>query len=457
MAIDRSNQLRLAEALRSKVPPARYRKPILEATPIELAAHLNYLEKKKAGEACAATIIAEAKKLVGKVPPEMFKGTLSAATPSQLAGHWAYMSHCVQNHQIPVSIEKGKNYGFWQALESCEEPVYRTKINCRCLLCDRELPVGFRKLREPINRGCGCSKIPLYRHDEVSAGDVFNHWRILELSPVNPGEKAYAVCVCDCGQSDPREVQVQALLTGYSVSCGCHNIETRQARLEAGHRHGKLVVVKWLRQSTRGNGRPGDSVYLCRCDCGGEVEVMSRHLNPGPTSKQGGTVSCKCVQREAMSISGTKAVSGGIIANARWFYDGINGPHLMRSSWELAFAHKLDEMQLEWVYEPKSFRLSNGLRYTPDFYIVQKRRWYEIKAISRDPHFLLKVDLFRATEGRLVVMWQDEIERFVRLSARNIFRKYEICEIKDRMQRSHLRQLVRENMRRFDHFTTLFK
>jgi hypothetical protein len=444
MANDRSAQIALAEALRSTVPPARYRKPIAEATPAELAAHLNYLEKKKDGEACAATILAGAKKLFGKVPPKIFTGTLAAATPSQLAGHWEYMSRCVQHHQIPTSIEKGTDYGLWQALESCEKPVYRTKVRCRCLLCGEESIVGFRKLREPINRGCGCKKIPLYRHDAVAAGDVFQHWRVVEVLPVKPREKAYAVCVCDCGKSEPKKVQVQALLNAYSVSCGCHNIQTRQARLEAGHRHGKLVVVSWQRQSIRANGRPGDSIYLCRCDCGEEVEVMSRHLNPGPTSKQKGTVSCKCTRREANSISGMKAVSGGRIANARWLYDGVRGVCLMRSSWELAFAHKLDELGLDWEYEPKTFKLANGLRYTPDFYVSQKKTWYEIKAFSRDPHFLVKADLFRQTEERLLIMWQDGIERLIKLSAHLIFKKYERFNIIDKEERRRIRMLIKQ-------------
>ena len=84
------------------------------------------------------------------------------------------------------------------------------------------------------------------------------------------------------------------------------------------------------------------------------------------------------------------------------------------------------------------------MRYTPDFYVPQKNPWYEIKAFSRDPHFLVKADLFRQTEARLIIFWQGEIERLIRLSARLIFRKYERFNITDKAERKRLRMLINQ-------------
>jgi hypothetical protein len=51
----------------------------------------------------------------------------------------------------------------------------------------------------------------------------------------------------------------------------------------------------------------------------------------------------------------------------------------MRSSWEIEFAQNLDSNNINYDYEPKRFKLSNGTSYTPDFYIPSVNLWIEIK------------------------------------------------------------------------------
>lgn len=418
-----------AHALRGKVAPKRIRKPRGECTPEEYAAHEAYLEM--AGRKLE-DVETEARALVGTVEPQRFDGAILCATPEQLASHWGYLSKAREDFVTPTTVEAGKVYGLWLALESCEAPRSRTKLRCRCALCNQtERDVSFRILSQPANGGCRCSRPPITRPSEVRVGDKYDHWEVLDIIK-QAGRKLAAVVKCDCGKTEPRTIQVQGLLNGFSKSCGCHNLETRRNRLEPGFRHGQLEVVRWLRQSSRQNGRPSDSVYLCRCDCGGAVEVLQRHLNPGPDSKQAGTTSCGCVASEKASRLGARMVSGGMIANARWHYQGAHGERLMRSSWELAFAIKLDEMGLEWIYEPKTFKLKHGLRYTPDFYVPSKKTWYEIKAIVRDRHFFEKVSLFRSLPERLVILWGREISRFIGEPEHKIHEKYGTFEIKDK-------------------------
>ena len=40
-----------------------------------------------------------------------------------------------------------------------------------------------------------------------------------------------------------------------------------------------------------------------------------------------------------------------------------------RSQWERQFAELLDLLDLEWKYEPETFALATGERYTPDFFV----------------------------------------------------------------------------------------
>jgi hypothetical protein len=46
-------------------------------------------------------------------------------------------------------------------------------------------------------------------------------------------------------------------------------------------------------------------------------------------------------------------------------YDG----HKFRSKWEALYAEWLDLQSIQWDYEPKTYRMSNGRRYTPDFLV----------------------------------------------------------------------------------------
>ena len=114
----------------------------------------------------------------------------------------------------------------------------------------------------------------------------------------------------------------------------------------------------------------------------------------------------------------------------------------MRSSWELAVAHKLDDLGLSWVYENASHKLRDGMRYTPDFFVPAKQKWIEVKAIVRDPHFFEKLAAFRAAVGKVVVLWEREVERLTGMPVRDIYNTYAPREIRDKSLRRAIKQLI---------------
>lgn len=63
------------------------------------------------------------------------------------------------------------------------------------------------------------------------------------------------------------------------------------------------------------------------------------------------------------------------------FYKDVG--HYIRSGWELNFARILRLLNRKYDYEPKSFILSDGRTYTPDFYIHKNGYFYEIKGMWR--------------------------------------------------------------------------
>lgn len=78
---------------------------------------------------------------------------------------------------------------------------------------------------------------------------------------------------------------------------------------------------------------------------------------------------------------------------------------------EGVFARCLDEAGIQWIYEPKRFKLS-CTTYLPDFYLPEFDIWIEVKGwmneLSR-----FKIDVFRReTHKTLVVVMQTELISF---------------------------------------------
>jgi len=79
-------------------------------------------------------------------------------------------------------------------------------------------------------------------------------------------------------------------------------------------------------------------------------------------------------------FKGKKSSGYGKIKHAKW---GEYKKIWMRSSWEILFAKYLDKNKIKWQYEPKPFDLGNTT-YTPDFYLPELNKYFEIKGWWRD-------------------------------------------------------------------------
>lgn len=92
-------------------------------------------------------------------------------------------------------------------------------------------------------------------------------------------------CRCDCG----KEILVESrrLKPGVIYSCGCTPMPEPPGKDLTGLRFGKLTVQK---KSGR-RARDGNPYWLCRCDCGNEVETTRHRLVTGNVQ------SCGCGRR----------------------------------------------------------------------------------------------------------------------------------------------------------------
>jgi len=151
-----------------------------------------------------------------------------------------------------------------------------------------------------------CSHMPL-------AGARFGRLTVEGPAPHrrrSEGPKPARWCLCDCGERV--SVAVRDLhKVGGTRSCGCLVRETAQRRrlpVPVGERFGRFTV------EGPGAEGPGDSRWLCRCDCGQVRTVYADSL------KSGHTRSCGCLQRPVPPVGerfGALVVQGEAEPDAR--------------------------------------------------------------------------------------------------------------------------------------------
>lgn len=181
-------------------------------------------------------------------------------------------------------VSKLKKYGHSRWLCLCE---------CGTEIVKYDSDLTFKKVTH-----CGCGRV---RFKNLT-GLKFGRWTVLKLG--TRSEKYHAIrwlCKCDCGAE--KQVLAMSLMHGVSQSCGCLQRErislTQRTHLE-GERFGRLLVIK----CTEKNYKHHKLKWLCKCDCGNEVEVIGNNL------RKGATTSCGCYNKEVIKRTG--------LENGRW-------------------------------------------------------------------------------------------------------------------------------------------
>lgn len=116
--------------------------------------------------------------------------------------------------------------------------------------------------------------------------------RLIALKPIGTTKRGEVIwdCICDCGNHV--SVICASLRSGNTKSCGCFKTDSTSKRGTnnlIGQRFGRLTVIKRV-----GSNQHGKAIWLCRCDCGKEKEVVSTHL----TRSKDPIKSCGCYRKE---------------------------------------------------------------------------------------------------------------------------------------------------------------
>jgi len=202
----------------------------------------------------------------------------------------------------------GQKYGKLTVISKAESRVKgRTYWLCECD-CGNTLEVRGDSFKKGNTRSCGCLKKNIARTIAMDlSGMEFDHLTVVaRVEGKNDGNQWW-LCKCECGKLV--DIRGAHLLRGKTTSCGCKDPvfikktgdEAYQARIQSittttkdmtGHIVGRLTV---LRRSDR-IAKNRHAYWICKCECGNELDVSGSHLRTGHT------VSCGCLNDETRKL-----------------------------------------------------------------------------------------------------------------------------------------------------------
>ena len=146
---------------------------------------------------------------------------------------------------------------------------------------------------------------------------------------------------------------------------------------------------------------------VCKCDCGNITNQIYA------TIKKGKVKSCGCYQREQMSKMGSKCGLNNWTGNGKnhkWFLIENGIKKKARSGYEVIFSMVMNKQNIPFQYEPKTFILKKGMRYTPDFFLPNTNEWVETKGFLK-PNAVEKMNEFKKQGNNLKLVELKELEK----------------------------------------------
>ena len=108
-------------------------------------------------------------------------------------------------------------------------------------------------------------------------GKTFGRLTVIDLAPKDStlvNRCLRYVCICDCGTE--LTVNGSSLRSGHTTSCGCARKGANVKNI-SGKKFGLLTAVKYTGTNTDDR----RAIWLCRCECGKEIETNSHLLLSG--------------------------------------------------------------------------------------------------------------------------------------------------------------------------------
>lgn len=267
-------------------------------------------------------------------------------------------------------------------------------------------------------------------------GQKFGKLTVLKLDNIGKHGKEY-LCICECGNQ--KVIRGSSLTSGASQSCGCQigkgntgRVRDEIAKNRIGEKFNNLLIID------TDISKVGINLMICRCDCGNITKQIYADLKTGKVK------SCGCYQKEQASKIGSNIGLNNYKNNYSWYFIKDNKKINCRSGFEAIYATYLIKNNIAFQYEPKCFKLDNGKRYTPDFYIIDDDKYIEIKGSFKmnESHQKENVQMFKTTHKWDILYWDDIVEQ---------------CKLPLKTYCSYLRRARKLNLKEEDYLANLYR
>lgn len=154
----------------------------------------------------------------------------------------------------------------------------------------KDLNITWNQLRYNLEKYKLKLKLPSNIKDE--RGKKYGKLTVIDFyNQKSKDNKVQWKCICDCGNE---VIRVGSELRRNRYECMCDNCQKQkiskiQYKNHQGERHNKLLVLK----ETKRDEKTGNIYWLCQCDCGNQVEVISYRLNYNTPQE---AKSCGCLE-----------------------------------------------------------------------------------------------------------------------------------------------------------------
>lgn len=178
--------------------------------------------------------------------------------------------HCVGG--VPFGHYIGKTYGYLtiEKIINSEYSCNPTAL-CKCS-CGNRTNTKLNLLLKGERKSCGkCINGVSYEH---YIGKTYGYLTIKKIIKTNSKKGYYASCSCKCGNPKPVTIKLTNLIHCYQTtfSCGCFSKKIKSLKLIS---FGKLKILHSSKNNVDG------LRYICKCDCGNEIEVLESDLFTG--------------------------------------------------------------------------------------------------------------------------------------------------------------------------------
>ena len=139
--------------------------------------------------------------------------------------------------QVNKSIKNilGERYGRLTVINMSDERGLKGQVKWDCLCdCGNISTVIGSSLRANRTKSCGCLQKDATRKrsallNESSLGKRYGKLKVVEVEYVQDTSRAYAICLCDCGNK--ARVRLDGVKNGHTISCGCYITEFNTNRI----------------------------------------------------------------------------------------------------------------------------------------------------------------------------------------------------------------------------------